>query len=133
MSGPGGDAAQYPWRFWLDGEPTVSAYRPGNRIVPRTPGKAGWGLTRPTPKGHETTVSDILDELHWRGLVAQTTDEPRCARHSPTGRSRSYCGFDPTAPSLHIGNLVQLLTAAPPAAGRAPGAVPGRRFHRADR
>jgi DNA-3-methyladenine glycosylase len=29
VSGPGGDAATYPWRFWLDGEPTVSAYRPG--------------------------------------------------------------------------------------------------------
>ncbi len=31
VSGPGGDAAAYPWRFWLDGEPTVSAYRPGVR------------------------------------------------------------------------------------------------------
>jgi DNA-3-methyladenine glycosylase len=29
VSGPGGDASAYPWRFWLDGEPTVSAYRPG--------------------------------------------------------------------------------------------------------
>ena len=29
VSGPGGDAAAYPWRFWLEGEPTVSAYRPG--------------------------------------------------------------------------------------------------------
>lgn len=29
VSGPGGDAAAYPWRFWLDDEPTVSAYRPG--------------------------------------------------------------------------------------------------------
>ena len=28
VSGPGGDGATYPWRFWLDGEPTVSAYRP---------------------------------------------------------------------------------------------------------
>lgn len=31
VSGPGGDGAAYPWRFWLDGEPTVSAYRPGVR------------------------------------------------------------------------------------------------------
>ena len=31
VSGPGGDGAAYPWRFWLDGEPTVSAYRPGRR------------------------------------------------------------------------------------------------------
>jgi DNA-3-methyladenine glycosylase len=29
VSGPGGDPAAYPWRFWIDGEPTVSAYRPG--------------------------------------------------------------------------------------------------------
>ncbi|HYN29068.1 MAG TPA: DNA-3-methyladenine glycosylase [Dermatophilaceae bacterium] len=29
VSGPGGDPTAYPWRFWLDGEPTVSAYRPG--------------------------------------------------------------------------------------------------------
>ena len=31
VSGPGGDGAAYPWRFWLEGEPTVSAYRPGRR------------------------------------------------------------------------------------------------------
>ncbi|OPZ54551.1 MAG: 3-methyladenine DNA glycosylase [bacterium ADurb.BinA028] len=29
VSGPGGDGTAYPWRFWIDGEPTVSAYRPG--------------------------------------------------------------------------------------------------------
>ncbi len=33
VSGPGGDAAAYPWRFWLDGEPTVSVYRPGKTRV----------------------------------------------------------------------------------------------------
>jgi DNA-3-methyladenine glycosylase len=31
VSGPGGDATAYPWRFWLEGEPTVSLYRPGRR------------------------------------------------------------------------------------------------------
>ncbi|GAA3616699.1 DNA-3-methyladenine glycosylase [Marihabitans asiaticum] len=31
VSGPGGDAVAYPWRFWVDGEPSVSAYRPGRR------------------------------------------------------------------------------------------------------
>ena len=31
VSGPGGDGTVYPWRFWLDGEPTVSSYRPGAR------------------------------------------------------------------------------------------------------
>jgi DNA-3-methyladenine glycosylase len=29
VSGPGGDGVTYPWRFWVDGDPTVSAYRPG--------------------------------------------------------------------------------------------------------
>ena len=36
VSGPGGDAAAYPWRFWLEGEPTVSAYRPG-KVRPAKP------------------------------------------------------------------------------------------------
>lgn len=51
----------------------------------------------------------ILDELKWRGLVALSTDEEelRKALKSPI---TFYCGFDPTAPSLHLGNLVQLLT-----------------------
>ena len=31
VSGPGGDGGAYPWRFWLEGEPTVSVYRPGRR------------------------------------------------------------------------------------------------------
>jgi tyrosyl-tRNA synthetase len=53
-------------------------------------------------------TGDILDELSWRGLVAQTTDEAALARQlqQPT---TLYCGFDPTAPSLHLGSLVPLL------------------------
>jgi DNA-3-methyladenine glycosylase len=35
VSGPGGDGAAYPWRFWLEGEPTVSAYRPGKVRPPK--------------------------------------------------------------------------------------------------
>jgi tyrosyl-tRNA synthetase len=55
-------------------------------------------------------VDDIIDELSWRGLLAVTTDldELRAALNS--GRVTVYCGFDPTAPGLHIGNLVQLVT-----------------------
>ena len=55
-------------------------------------------------------MSDILDELQWRGLVAQTTDESALRRALADGPITVYCGFDPTAPSLHIGNLVQLIT-----------------------
>jgi tyrosyl-tRNA synthetase len=52
----------------------------------------------------------ILDELHWRGLVAQTTDEQALRGALDSGPITLYCGFDPTAPSLHVGHLVQLIT-----------------------
>jgi tyrosyl-tRNA synthetase len=54
-------------------------------------------------------VSDILDELQWRGLVAQSTDESALRTALADGPITAYCGFDPTAPSLHFGNLVQLV------------------------
>jgi len=54
-------------------------------------------------------VSDILEELQWRGLVAQTTDEAALREALAGGTLTVYCGFDPTAPSLHFGNLVQLI------------------------
>lgn len=51
----------------------------------------------------------LLDDLKARGLVTQTTNESRLRSHL-TGTMRTlYCGFDPTADSLHIGNLVPLL------------------------
>ena len=54
-------------------------------------------------------MDDIIDELTWRGLLADTTDlgELRSALNS--GRVTFYAGFDPTAPGLHIGNLALLL------------------------
>ena len=55
------------------------------------------------------TGSAIVDELGWRGLVAQTTDEAALRRDLDSGPMTLYCGFDPTAPSLHIGSLVPLL------------------------
>ncbi len=51
----------------------------------------------------------VLDELGWRGLVALTTDEDALAHALAAGPITAYCGFDPTAPSLHFGNLVQLI------------------------
>ncbi|CAM3928087.1 tyrosine--tRNA ligase [Janibacter anophelis] len=56
-----------------------------------------------------TTVTDILDELQWRGAVAQTTDETALRQALADGPITVYCGFDPTAPSLHFGNFVQLV------------------------
>jgi len=55
-------------------------------------------------------VSHILDELHWRGLIALSTDEAALRSAMDAGPITFYCGFDPTAPSLHLGNLVQILT-----------------------
>ncbi len=52
---------------------------------------------------------NVLDELQWRGLVAQTTDEAALRQAFGAGQVTGYCGFDPTAPSLHFGNLVQLV------------------------
>ncbi|WP_151526628.1 tyrosine--tRNA ligase [Serinicoccus kebangsaanensis] len=54
-------------------------------------------------------MTNILDELQWRGLVAQTTDETALRTALGAGQVTVYCGFDPTAPSLHFGNLVQLV------------------------
>jgi tyrosyl-tRNA synthetase len=57
----------------------------------------------------ETGV-DVVDELRWRGLIALSTDENALRGALAAGPVTFYCGFDPTAPSLHMGNLVQLLT-----------------------
>ncbi len=56
-------------------------------------------------------MSDVFDELKWRGLMANSTDEAALAEHLETGAVTFYVGFDPTAPSLHMGNLVQLMVA----------------------
>lgn len=54
-------------------------------------------------------MTDILAELEWRGLVAQTTDRDALAAALADGPVTFYTGFDPTAPSLHHGHLVQLV------------------------
>ncbi|GAB3497111.1 tyrosine--tRNA ligase [Flexivirga lutea] len=56
-------------------------------------------------------MSEIFDELQWRGLVAQTTDEAALRTALADGPITMYVGFDPSADSLHIGNLVQLIVA----------------------
>ncbi|GAB7191055.1 tyrosine--tRNA ligase [Kineococcus sp. NUM-3379] len=56
-------------------------------------------------------MSDVWDELRWRGLVAQSTDEAALREALASGPLTYYVGFDPTAPSLHVGHLVQVLTA----------------------
>ena len=65
-------------------------------------------------------MTHILDELQWRGVLAQTTDADALRAALDAGPVTFYCGFDPTAPSLHFGNLVPADHHAPAAAGRAP-------------
>jgi tyrosyl-tRNA synthetase len=55
-------------------------------------------------------AAPILDDLRWRGLIANSTDAAALAAALDAGPITFYCGFDPTAPSLHFGNLVQLVT-----------------------
>lgn len=57
----------------------------------------------------EAGFDTLLEELQWRGLIQQSTDEDRLAQTLNGGPVTYYCGFDPTAASLHIGNLVQLI------------------------
>lgn len=56
-------------------------------------------------------VNAVLDELAWRGLIAESTDPEALAAHLDAGPVSFYVGFDPTAPSIHFGNLVQLILA----------------------
>src|SRR5690606_14764025 len=68
-------------------EPVVSALAPAN----------------------DPTFENVWDEIVWRGLVHVSTDEAQLAALLGGPPVTYYCGFDPTAPSLHLGNLVQLL------------------------
>lgn len=52
----------------------------------------------------------LIEELNERELIAQVSDMEALRQHLETGSRTLYCGFDPTADSLHIGNLVPLLT-----------------------
>lgn len=54
-------------------------------------------------------TSQLLADLEWRGLLAQTTDREALLKDLNSGPVTFYVGFDPTAPSLHVGNLVIIL------------------------
>ncbi|MEL0261584.1 MAG: tyrosine--tRNA ligase [Aquiluna sp.] len=60
-------------------------------------------------QSNDDSFAHIVDEFQWRGLLALSTDEKEL-REALDEPVTFYCGFDPTAPSLHLGNLVQLLT-----------------------
>src|SRR5271165_4704893 len=52
---------------------------------------------------------NIYEELEWRGLIADCTDKDELLKRFSAAPMVLYCGFDPTADSLHVGNLVPLL------------------------
>ncbi|MFD1721562.1 tyrosine--tRNA ligase [Amnibacterium endophyticum] len=58
---------------------------------------------------NDASFPSLWDELRWRGLVHVSTDEAALAEALAGGGLTAYCGFDPTAPSLHLGNLLQIL------------------------
>lgn len=58
---------------------------------------------------NDASFQNVWQELKWRGLVHVSTDETELERALSEQTVTYYCGFDPTAPSLHLGNLVQLL------------------------
>ncbi len=60
------------------------------------------------PDGAEVTTGGLFEELSWRGLVAQATDDTLAERLDQESLVL-YCGFDPSAPSLHVGNLLGIL------------------------
>jgi tyrosyl-tRNA synthetase len=68
-------------------------------------------VTSPDPTQLPTVapVPDVLEDLEWRGLLAQTTDRAALAADLAAGPVTLYAGFDPTADSLHVGSLVPLL------------------------
>src|SRR5882757_5704022 len=87
------------------GQPTYPrgrAVHPCGRLVASSP-----TIERP----RVTIDPKLLDDLEWRGLLALSTDRDALRTALSEGSVRFYVGFDPTAPSLHMGNLVQILTA----------------------
>src|SRR6476469_4437468 len=114
-SSPGTEPSRSPWpsrptrrREQGRGSPVaVLATRP-SRGVGVPPQSAG------TRTGDERLMREdrrmpILEELDWRGLIAQSTDRDALAAELAAGIVTVYSGFDPTAPSLHAGHLVPLL------------------------
>lgn len=60
-------------------------------------------------QSNDDSFDNVWDEIRWRGLVHVSTNESELAELLAGEPITYYCGFDPTAPSLHLGNLVQLL------------------------
>ena len=60
-------------------------------------------------QSNDSSFKSLWEELQWRGLIALSTDEKELSKKLNSDKLTFYIGLDPTAPSLHLGNLVQLL------------------------
>jgi tyrosyl-tRNA synthetase len=80
------------------------------RTGPADEAAADEGLRRLWSGGAPPAGAEVLVELAGRGVLAQCTEPAALAAELAAGPITLYCGFDPTAPSLHLGHLVQLLT-----------------------
>ena len=58
----------------------------------------------------ESVTADVLDDMHWRGLIAHSTDPDALRAALGNGPMTVYWGVDPTGPSMHLGNLLQIVT-----------------------
>ena len=95
------------------GAPLVLGWAGLGRIPPRTPVmREKSSLRLKLDFGLPPIIlreMNILDELRWRGLLADCTDAEALIQRTNAGPITLYCGFDPTSDSLHVGNLVPLL------------------------
>jgi tyrosyl-tRNA synthetase len=74
-------------------------------------GQAGDARRTDASEGTPQVTESVLDDLAWRGLIAHSTDLDALRAEMAERPVRFYVGFDPTAPSLHMGNLLQIVTA----------------------
>lgn len=79
------------------------------RAAHEGPRGADAGLLRLSRMTTPSLKKDFLNEMRWRGLIHQCTGEEALADHLASGTRRAYVGFDPTADSLTIGNLVGIM------------------------
>jgi len=90
-----------PYWLWRRGFMTLY-YTAGTLTLVSTP-------TVLSQQKNDDSFSSVHEELVWRGLIHVSTDDKALAQALSSAPISFYCGFDPTAPSLHLGNLVQLL------------------------
>ena len=89
----------------------MAANYSAGRVAPKARIETGFDTSAslPTQPANDPSFDSLWDELVWRGLVHVSTDADELKALLAGTPITYYCGFDPTAPSLHLGNLVQIL------------------------